>query len=89
MCRELTKLHEEVWRGSVGEALAHFAEPRGEFTVVLEGPRKAKAAPDEALVRQQLAALKGKGVSRRDAAAEVAQQTGVPRRVAYRLWPEP
>ena len=89
VCRELTKLHEEVWRGTADEALAHFAEPRGEFTVVLEGPRKAKAAPDEALVRQQLAALKDRGVSRRDAAAEVAAQAGVSRRVAYRLWPEP
>ena len=35
VCREMTKLHEEVWRGSVEEATQHFTEPRGEFVVVV------------------------------------------------------
>ena len=37
VCRELTKLHEEIWRGTLSGAIAHFAEPRGEFTLVIEG----------------------------------------------------
>ena len=37
VCRELTKMYEEVFRGNAGEALAHFVKPRGEFTLVLGG----------------------------------------------------
>jgi len=40
VCRELTKLHEEIFRGRVTEAIDHFAEPRGEFTLVIEGRPK-------------------------------------------------
>ncbi len=43
ICREMTKLHEEIWRGKPSEAIEHFAKPKGEFTLVIEGkPRKAK-----------------------------------------------
>lgn len=41
VCRELTKVHEEVFRGSVSQAREHFAEPRGEFTLVIEGKTRA------------------------------------------------
>jgi 16S rRNA (cytidine1402-2'-O)-methyltransferase len=41
VCRELTKIHEEVFRGRVGEARKHFAEPRGEFSLVVEGKTRA------------------------------------------------
>ena len=45
ICREMTKLHEEIWRGTAIEAIAHFTKPRGEFTLVIEGkPRKATRA---------------------------------------------
>jgi 16S rRNA (cytidine1402-2'-O)-methyltransferase len=42
VCRELTKLHEEVFRGTVSEAVGHFAKPRGEFTLVIEGTGEIK-----------------------------------------------
>ncbi|MEK7281521.1 MAG: 16S rRNA (cytidine(1402)-2'-O)-methyltransferase, partial [Chloroflexota bacterium] len=42
VCRELTKLHEEVFRGSLSQALDHFAQPKGEFTLVIEGHQEAK-----------------------------------------------
>lgn len=47
VCREMTKLHEEVFRGTVGEAIAHFSAPRGEFTLVIEGKSRVKALQDE------------------------------------------
>ena len=42
VCRELTKLHEEVFRGTVSEAVRHFAKSRGEFTLVIEGTGEIK-----------------------------------------------
>lgn len=48
ICREMTKLHEELWRGTAEEALAHFAKPKGEFTLVIEGlSRKARRTAKE------------------------------------------
>ena len=41
VCRELTKVHEEVFRGRVGQAREHFAQPRGEFSLVIEGKTRA------------------------------------------------
>ncbi len=41
VCRELTKVHEEIFRGSVSEAREHFAEPKGEFTLIIEGKTRA------------------------------------------------
>jgi 16S rRNA (cytidine1402-2'-O)-methyltransferase len=41
VCRELTKVHEEVFRGRVSQAREHFAEPRGEFSLVVEGKTRA------------------------------------------------
>ena len=42
VCREMTKLHEEVFRGTVSEAIEHFEQPRGEFTLVVEGKATGK-----------------------------------------------
>ncbi len=43
VARELTKLHEEIWRGSISGAIGYFAEPRGEFVLVVDGNRSAHA----------------------------------------------
>ena len=87
VCRELTKLHEEVFRGRISEALAHFGEPRGEFTLVIERAAGAEEAPlDEAAVHQELRRLGEQGLGARRAVDEVALRFGLPRREAYRLW---
>ena len=87
VCRELTKLHEEVFRGRISEALAHFGEPRGEFTLVIEGAAGSESAPsDETAVRQELRRLREQGLGARQAVDEVALRFGLPRRQAYRLW---
>ena len=94
VCRELTKLHEEIWRGSASDALAHFTEPRGEFTIVI-GPvtldaEDQRASEDERMeaARQALMEHRAAGKRGRDAVAEVVASTGLPRRAVYALWVE-
>ena len=91
VCRELTKLHEEVFHGTLQEALDHFVEPRGEFTIVVEGAAPgAPVATEDAVAaaRAELAALRGQGASARDAVAAVVRSSGLPRRQVYALWLE-
>jgi 16S rRNA (cytidine1402-2'-O)-methyltransferase len=85
VCRELTKLHEEIFRGTLSEAIEHFTEPRGEFTLVVEGAPEAHAEATDDDLRAELRRLRTLGASARDAAAEVARSTGVPRRRVYAL----
>ncbi len=86
VARELTKLHEEVWRGTLGEATVWAAErePRGEIVLVLDGAPDAPPPDDDALV-DALSAELAAGSSARDAARVVAGRLGVPRRHAYDL----
>jgi len=82
--RELTKMHEEVWRGTLGGAVEHLAtkEPRGEYVVVLDGaPPPAPAGEDdvEAALRARLDA----GADKKSAIAEVAAALGVSKRAVY------
>jgi 16S rRNA (cytidine1402-2'-O)-methyltransferase len=86
LARELTKLHEEVWRGSLSAAVDHVAavEPRGEYVVVVEGAPEPEPATDEQL-DSELRRLIGAGMSTRDAASEVASRFDVPRRRAYAI----
>ncbi len=84
LCRELTKLHEEVHRGELAALAAHYAgaEPRGEIVLVIGPPAASQTASEsdtETLLRQAL----GRG-SLKDAVAEVADATGRPRRDVYR-----
>jgi 16S rRNA (cytidine1402-2'-O)-methyltransferase len=88
VCREMTKLHEEVFRGTVSEALAHFQEPRGEFTLVVEGAPEREAVRDTAWAREALRRLRMEGRKAREAVDRVAAASGLPRREVYRLWLE-
>lgn len=86
VARELTKWHEEVWRGTLGEAKAHFAavEPRGEFTLVIGGaPESSEEAWQKAKAREALRTLLAEGVSPSLAAGATARLTGLPRRELY------
>ncbi len=84
--RELTKLHEETWRGSLAGAVDWVAErePRGEVVVVLDAAPPPAAASDNEVERALRAQLDA-GASARDAAAAVAAELGVPKRAAYAL----
>ena len=83
--REGTKLHEEVFRGTVSEALEHFERPRGEFTLVV-GWEPSEETPSSEDAEEMLRSLLVRGVSGREARALVAEETGVSRRELYRMW---
>jgi len=86
LARELTKLHEEVWRGSLAAAVERCAEvePRGEYVLVLDGAPEPEAADDDA-IRVALATAREGGATTRDAVGEVAAALGVSRRRVYDL----
>lgn len=88
LCRELTKLHEEVLRMSVREACEYYAaqEPRGEFVLVLEGAgeQPAEEASDEQIL-EALQALLEAGETRKSAAAQVAAALNVSKNRVYAL----
>ncbi|HLF02933.1 MAG TPA: 16S rRNA (cytidine(1402)-2'-O)-methyltransferase [Anaerolineales bacterium] len=89
VCRELTKMHEEIYRGTVDEALAHFGagEVRGEITLVIEGRRDAEPSEvwDQTRIRAALADLIALGVERKEAAKQIAAQSGWERREVYKI----
>jgi len=90
--RELTKRHEEQVGPSVEAALAHFRQhpPQGEFTIVLGGASEPTPQPQsEADLRNALQNLVSSGLSRSDAARQLAQQTGMARRELYALLHSP
>lgn len=86
LCRELTKLHEEVYRTTLGEAIAHYNEnpPKGEFVLVVAGAEpaieeKPTATDAAARVRQ----LMEEGLSRKDAIKQTAKELDLPKNVVY------
>ncbi len=87
VCRELTKIHEEVFRGTIEDAINRFAEPRGEFTLVVAGKiaeEKGKLEPGD--IEKRLRELQRAGMSAREASITVAGETGLPRKEIYRAW---
>ncbi len=85
LCRELTKIHEETLRGTLGELLAHYEEnePRGEYVIVIEGkpPEKRTFSVEEAAVVAKK--LIAEGAKTSDACKEAAEITGVSKREIY------
>jgi 16S rRNA (cytidine1402-2'-O)-methyltransferase len=86
VCRELTKLHEEVFRGTVSEAIKHFTEPRGEFTLVIEGRGTGDRPLLTDAVERQLHRMYLKGATAREAITTVAAGTGLKRKELYQTW---
>lgn len=85
--RELTKLHEEFWRGTVEEAIVHYAkrEPQGEFTLVVAGCKISYQPLSESALKSELQELLRLGLSRSQASRQLAQRTSVSRREIYQL----
>ena len=85
--RELTKRHEQIWRGSAAEAVAAFDSPRGEFTLLITPPPTTIVEWSDAEVAAALSEAAQAGESRAAAARRVAAESGRPRREVYALWP--
>ena len=87
LARELTKLHEEFWRGDIHQAIAHYQqkEPQGEYTLVVAGIPPAKPQLSEAQLKAELQQLMSQGISRSQASRELAKVTSVSRRQLYQL----
>jgi 16S rRNA (cytidine1402-2'-O)-methyltransferase len=96
VARELTKIHEEIFRGSISEAIEHFTgEVRGELTLVVEGAGPGvdmgrqssegseSGSTDPEIWRDELKALLLGGVSSKQAASVIADRFNLPRRVVY------
>jgi len=99
VCREITKRHEEVFRGTASEGLEHFDLPRGEVVIVIQGrvidntllsdTESADAqANQEKEIRQRLIRLKQDGIRAKEAVASVAEYSGLPNNRVYRIWVE-
>jgi len=86
VCRELTKIHEEVFRGTVSQAIEHFTESRGEFTLVIEGKRVKEKPQLTEDIGSKLHHMRLSGISAKEAIAEVAGETGVSKKELYRAW---
>jgi len=86
--RELTKMFEDIRRGTISDVLAHFraVAPRGEFTLVIEGSEKQESrreAVSQEQVRRRLDELQSQGLSLAQAAKAVAGEFGLARREVY------
>ena len=85
--RELTKMHEQVWRGTLDDAVAHVTavEPRGEYAIVIEPNPVSQAEVTDHEIVTALAQRTAAGLSTRDAVDEVTSAFGLPRKRVYNL----
>lgn len=86
LCRELTKLHEEVVRTTLAEAVTRYTEtpPKGEFVLIVAGaPAEQQEAPSETDAAARVSQLMAEGVSRKDAVKQAAEELGLPKNVVY------
>ncbi len=91
VCRELTKLHEEIFVGTAAEARSRFEDVRGEVVLVIEGSDQTASAEqpeDESALRDELRLMRGLGLTRSQATALLASRYPASRRRLYQLWLE-
>ena len=85
VAREVTKRHEEILRGTLGEIARELREPvRGEVTILVAGAAEAEPRPSAEDLDAQIRAARASGQGVRDLSTEIARRTGLPRREIYR-----
>jgi 16S rRNA (cytidine1402-2'-O)-methyltransferase len=88
LARELTKIHEEFWRGKIGKAIDLYTnerQPKGEYTLVLGGATETNLITSEAELKQELQQLLAQGMTRSQASRQLAKLTSLSRREIYQL----
>jgi 16S rRNA (cytidine1402-2'-O)-methyltransferase len=87
IARELTKLYEEFWRGTIGEGIANYQEkePQGEYTLLVAGTSSNKPQLTETELKNELLSMIKQGISRSQASRDIAKDTGLSRRYLYQL----
>jgi 16S rRNA (cytidine1402-2'-O)-methyltransferase len=85
VCRELTKKYEEIYRGTVSQSIGYFTQPRGEFTIIIEGVKPPAKHVNES-IKEMMMELSGQGMTSREAINEIANKTGVSKKELYSLW---
>lgn len=87
IARELTKLYEEFWRGTISDAIAHYQqkEPQGEYTLLVAGIPPTKPQLTEAELKAELLEMMKQGVSRSQASRQLAKDISISRRQLYQL----
>jgi 16S rRNA (cytidine1402-2'-O)-methyltransferase len=86
--RELTKIHEEFWRGSLGQAIALYTnerQPKGEYTLVIKGAAETSLITSKTELKQELQQLLAQGMTRSQASRQLAKLTTLSRREIYNL----
>jgi 16S rRNA (cytidine1402-2'-O)-methyltransferase len=84
-CRELTKVYEEVFRGRLSQAIEHFTQPRGEFTLVIEGKVRQEAEVSQQ-IEKELRRLYKQRVGAKEAVARLSESSGISKKKLYRAW---
>lgn len=84
VARELTKKHEEIWRGDITSALGYFEEPKGEITLLVEGS-KEEEKENEIPILEQVEFLLEQGWEKKEALKRVAQDNKVSKREVYQM----
>ena len=86
VCRELTKFHEEVFQGTISQTIEHFTEPRGEFTLVIEGKMKEAKPQITEDIERRLCDMRLSGITAKTAVAQIAGETGLSKKELYQVW---
>jgi 16S rRNA (cytidine1402-2'-O)-methyltransferase len=87
IARELTKLYEEFWRGTIGDAMADYQErePQGEYTLLVAGTSSSQPQLTETELKTELLQIMQEGISRSQASRQLAKDTSLSRRYLYQL----
>jgi 16S rRNA (cytidine1402-2'-O)-methyltransferase len=86
VCRELTKMHEEIFRGTLSQAIERFNAPRGEFTLVIAGKEKSDKPVLNSEIEARLSRLQKSGKPAKEAILEISVETGLSKKELYQAW---